>query len=80
MNSPAITWRVRKIGRELWSQMRARSKTGWLAMHATRAAIAGKHSSEPPTSAAAPRSLSWLASLRLDDGCCPPTREAKQLG
>jgi len=31
MNSPAITWRLRKFGRTWWSSLRVRTQPRWLA-------------------------------------------------
>jgi len=34
MNSPAITWRLRRFGRTWWSSLRTRSQPRWLAARA----------------------------------------------
>ena len=74
MNNPALTWRVRRIGRTLWSSVRTRNRTAWSWIERVQRAA------EPnSTSRAAPTISSiadepcemndayhWLAALRLD--------------
>jgi hypothetical protein len=57
MKTPALTWRLRRIGRSLWSTVSARKGGGWLAAAATaiRRPVAGVR----PGNAA-----HWLAALR----------------
>jgi len=77
MKNPEMTWRVRRIGRTLWSSIRAHS---WLAIeHARRAAMNG------PTPDRRDRLPRWMAldepdvtsdafhsldTLRLDRAAC----------
>ena len=74
MNNPALTWRVRRIGRTLWSSVRTRNRTAWSWIERVQRA-AQPDSTTPPA-----RSISstahepcemddayhWLAALRLD--------------
>ena len=75
MNSPAMTWRVRRIGRTLWSAILT-NRTTWLSTVRThRSAVAGQSAErlappvgrrvliEPSVTSDAYQSL---ASLRLD--------------
>jgi len=83
MNTPAITWRLRKIGRNLWSSMRARTARDWLSVHATRTPVIGRAAVKPPGPKPAPADApggderaspavrrtprAWLSALPLDD-------------
>ena len=44
MEGPALTWRLRRYGRTLWSSIHARNKSRWLVIQAE------SHSARPPDS------------------------------
>jgi hypothetical protein len=78
MRNPAMTWRVRRIGRALWS-IRTHA-TSWIAIEPTRRAPLAnepsKHRDQPSRSVALDEpfvtsdSGHWLAALRLDRAAC----------
>ena len=72
MNSPTITWRLRKIGHRWWPAARDRSQPRWLA---ARTSVIARAAAKPPglkpargasktdavRDVAAPASRPWLA-------------------
>jgi hypothetical protein len=76
MNSPALTWRVRRIGHTLWSSVRTRNKNAWSWIERVqRAALPGnagvdRTAPSMPSAADEPCEMNdayhWLAALRLD--------------
>jgi hypothetical protein len=76
-----MTWRVRRVGRTLWSSIRAHSRTSWIAIERTRrAAVAGPiagdrlDGSGRPTVRDEPHvtgdAFHSLEALRLDRAAC----------
>jgi NAD(P)H-dependent FMN reductase len=63
MNTPALTWRLRRIKRTLWPSLRDGSRSQWLAEHVRRRAA---EASERSSGESALR-RTWLAALRLDE-------------
>jgi hypothetical protein len=59
MKGPAFTWRVRRLGRSLWSSAHARTKSGWLVVDAT---LTRARNSTP----AAACTAAWSSALRAD--------------
>ncbi len=75
MNSPAMTWRVRRIGHTLWSSVRTRSRIPWSWIERVqRTAQPGKSGDDERRAAASLRdeehvasdAYDWLTALRLD--------------
>jgi hypothetical protein len=77
MSSPAMTWKVRRIGHALWSSVRVSNRTGWswierVQRTASPNSSEGRHqaSSIRPAAVDDPRVMGdahqWLSSLRLD--------------
>jgi hypothetical protein len=78
MNSPAMTWRLRRIGRTLWSSIRTHNGASWIGIERARQAEHVSVSTERDRHAAAAQAnmgdepyvtsdrCNWLASLRLD--------------
>jgi len=77
MNSPALTWRVRRIGHTLWSSVRPRNGTAWSWIERVqRAALPGNATDDRAAQATGPTTSDescemndayhWLAALRLD--------------
>lgn len=76
MNSPALTWRVRRIGHTLWSSVRTRNRTAWSWIERVQRAAqpdsATVSRAAPSISSTADEpcemndAYHWLAALRLD--------------
>jgi hypothetical protein len=72
MNSPAMTWKVRRVGRTLWSTVRTRSGTAWSWIDRVHRGTDLESYVEPSTSTVVDEPLvtgdayHWLAALRLD--------------
>ena len=82
MSSPEVTWRVRRIGRTLWSSIRTQARTSWIALDRARDANGTDGPIGPDRRAWASRvkvldepfvtsdGCHWLAVLRLDRAAC----------
>ena len=73
MNSPALTWRVRRIGHTLWSSVRTRNRTAWSWIERVqRGALHGADDRAMPSISKTDEpceindAYHWLATLRLD--------------
>ena len=73
MNSPALTWRVRRIGHTLWSSVRTRNRTAWSWIERVQRAAQPESTSAAPSISSTvdePSEMNdayhWLATLRLD--------------
>lgn len=72
MNSPAMTWKVRRLGHTLWFAVRTRSRTAWTWIDRVQSRAEIESDVEPPTSVALDEPLvtsdayHWLTALRLD--------------
>jgi len=72
MNSPAMTWKVRRLGHTLWFAVRTRSRTAWTWIDRVHPKPQIENHVELPTSVELDEPLvtsdayHWLTALRLD--------------